>query len=89
MQVAACEYCRWIGPERRSDGRIGETVGACPHCGRQMLWITEWDAQVLGVQSAERGRLAIERVREAARAMDRPRRPSRIARLLRRRPLRP
>jgi hypothetical protein len=55
-----------------------------------MLWMTEWDAQVLDVQRAERGRLAVEIVRKAAREMDRSARPSRIARLLsRRRPLGP
>jgi hypothetical protein len=55
-----------------------------------MLWITEWDADVLAVQSAERGRLAVDRVHAAAQAMDPPRRPGRLARLFsRRRPIRP
>jgi len=60
MQVTGCEHCRWVGPERRPEGRLGEEAGDCSHCGRPMLWMTEWDAQVLGVQSSERGRLAIE-----------------------------
>jgi len=85
VQVAVCEFCRWVGPERRADGRLGETLGPCPHCGKPMLWSTEWDARVLDAQSATRGRLAVERVRSAMRSLEGSARSGRISRLLGRR----
>ena len=58
MQVTGCEHWRWVGPERRPEGRLDEEAGDCSHCGRPMLWMTEWDAQVLGVPRACHGRWA-------------------------------
>jgi len=81
VQVAGCEFCRWVGPERRPDGRLGERAGSCPHCGKSMLWMTDWDARVLGAQSATRGRLAVERVQSAIHNLEAPSRSTRVSRL--------